>query len=66
MTYRTATAVSLFVSFALGFGVFYMAPRSLPPSGGGGYAVLSLDAAYDDRYIGELLAQGKGKNYISE
>jgi hypothetical protein len=65
MSYRTATAVSLVVSFALGLGVFYLVHRSLPPPQGGGYAVLSLDAAYEDRYIGELLARGKWENYIS-
>jgi hypothetical protein len=43
-----------------------MVHRSLPPPRGGGYAVLSLDAAYGDRYIGELLARGKWENYISE
>jgi hypothetical protein len=40
--------------------------RSLPPLLGKGYAVLSLDASGDDRYIGELLARGNWGNYISE
>jgi hypothetical protein len=66
MPLKTAPVVSLFVSVALGFAVFYMDYRSLPPLTGKGYAVLSLDASRDDRYIGELLARGNWGNYISE
>ncbi|MDR1108032.1 MAG: hypothetical protein LBL19_03250 [Spirochaetaceae bacterium] len=66
MPLKTASLVSLFVSAALGFAVFYIDYRSLPPILGKGYAVVSLDASRDDRYIGELLARGNWGNYISE
>jgi hypothetical protein len=66
MYFKGSTIISIFVSVTLGLGMFYLTYGFLPPSRGEGYAVLSLDASYEDRYIGELLEQGNWGNYISE
>ncbi|MFP3089820.1 hypothetical protein LQZ21_05785 [Treponema sp. TIM-1] len=66
MSFRKSTIISVFVSLTLGLGMFYMAHLFLPSPSGEGYVVLSLDASYEDRYIGELLERGNWGNYISE
>jgi hypothetical protein len=66
MLLRKITVILIFAALLLGFAVFYMGYRFLPPPEGKGYAVLSLDVSYEDRYIGELLDQGNGGPYISE
>ncbi|MDR3161053.1 MAG: hypothetical protein LBU28_05495 [Spirochaetaceae bacterium] len=66
MDFRNSCLVPAALSLLLGLGVWYIIFRLLTPALGAGYGVLSLDAEYGDRMVGELLSRGGLGNYLSE
>jgi hypothetical protein len=66
MDYRKSFLIPVSLSLFLGLGVWYMNFRLLKPALGAGYGILSVDAEYGDRMVGELLSRGGLDNYLSE
>ncbi|MDR3341729.1 MAG: hypothetical protein LBT14_02885 [Treponema sp.] len=58
--------ISILLSLGLGAGMFLVALRHIPQERNEKYAILTVDASYPDRFIGDALAAGIGKNYLSE
>jgi hypothetical protein len=59
--------ISVLLSLGLGMGMFFLVLTLIPLGNGNGYAVLTVDASYPDRLIGDLLSSKAGGGmYISE
>jgi hypothetical protein len=66
MSFRRSFCIAALVSLGSGALALFF-PRSFaPPSAGPGYEVLTLDASYPDRLIGERLAGAGVEAFISE
>ena len=66
MDYRKSCLIPVSLSLFMGLGVWYMNFQLLTPALGAGYGILSVDAEYGDRMVGELLSRGGMDNYLSE
>ncbi|MDR3140069.1 MAG: hypothetical protein LBT95_10435 [Treponema sp.] len=66
MRFKVSVILLVFCSLASGFFLLTLVRFFFPVPFSGGYGVLSLDAAWDDREIGALLAREGVENFISE
>jgi hypothetical protein len=64
MVFRNSLCIAALISLGVGAVVFFVSPP--PPPADAAYGLLSLDAAYPDRYIGDILAGMGVEPFISE